>query len=124
MHKKPPVRGHAERECIPNWQNWSYASRSRHRPGGRSFYAGLVKSRELAHDAQLYHLFEVERAKLEYEGSRVTRVVLDYEFKRDYHAFVHRQRATGVDVNAVTHSLQSQLAPLVLASSIGTRGVL
>ena len=67
-------------------------------PGeAQRYYSGLVKPRELAHDAQLYRLFETERRQLEDGGGRITRVVLDYELKRDYHAYVHRQRSAGVE---------------------------
>ena len=66
----------------------------------QQYYSRLVKPRELAHDAQLYRLFETERRQLEDGWARVTRVVLDYELKRDYHAYVHRQRTAGVDASA------------------------
>lgn len=61
----------------------------------QQYYAGLVKPRELAHDAQLYRLFDTERKELEDAGARVTRVVLDYELKREYHTYVHRQQGAG-----------------------------
>ena len=64
-----------------------------HRPtDGRAqeFHAGLVKPREIAHDAQLYRLFQAEAARIEAEGGRVERVVLDYELKRDYQTFLNR----------------------------------
>jgi hypothetical protein len=63
----------------------------------QQYFAGLVKPRELAHDAQLYRLFETERKQLEDAGDRVTRVVLDYELKREYHTYVHCQQAAGVE---------------------------
>ena len=62
----------------------------------QQYYSGLVKPRELAHDAQLYRLFDTERAQLEEAGARVTRVVLDYELKREYHTYVHAQQIGGV----------------------------
>ncbi|HEX4565099.1 MAG TPA: hypothetical protein VH138_00655, partial [Vicinamibacterales bacterium] len=40
-------------------------------------HIGLVKPRELEHDAQLYRMFRTERERLEAEGSTITRVVLD-----------------------------------------------
>lgn len=60
--------------------------------GGRDqqYHAGLVKPRELAHDAQLYRLYQAEAEKLEDRGARVDRVVLDYELKRDYQTFLNR----------------------------------
>jgi hypothetical protein len=63
----------------------------------QQFYAGLVKPRELAHDAQLYRMFEVERSRLDAEGATVERVVLDYELKADYHAYVYAQERAGVN---------------------------
>jgi DNA-binding PadR family transcriptional regulator len=57
----------------------------------QAFYAGVVKPRELAHDAQVYRAFKEERARIESEGGRVARVVLDYELKRDYQRFLNRR---------------------------------
>jgi DNA-binding PadR family transcriptional regulator len=56
----------------------------------QAFYAGVVKPRELAHDAQVYRAFKQEQARIDAEGGRVTRVVLDYELKRDYQRFLNR----------------------------------
>jgi hypothetical protein len=67
---------------------------------GQEYYAGFVKPRELAHDAQLYRLFQTEADRIESEGGRVKRVVLDYELKREYHAFVHRHGREGIDADA------------------------
>jgi hypothetical protein len=49
-----------------------------------------VKPRELAHDVQIYRAYQIERARLEADGSRVIRVMLDYELKREYQAFLNR----------------------------------
>jgi hypothetical protein len=56
----------------------------------QEFHAGLVKPREIAHDAQLYRLYEAAADQIEAEGGRVARVVLDYELKRDYQTFLNR----------------------------------
>jgi hypothetical protein len=64
---------------------------SRGRPADHRYYAGFVKPRELAHDVQLYRAYQAERARIEADGGRVTRVVLDYELKRDYQAFLNRR---------------------------------
>lgn len=53
------------------------------------YYAGIVKPRELSHDAQLYRAYERSAGRLREQGSTVTRVVLDYELKRDYQRFLH-----------------------------------
>lgn len=62
------------------------------RSGGRqqAFYAGVGKPRELAHDARLYGVFREEARQIAREGGLVTRVVLDYEIKRDYQRFLNR----------------------------------
>lgn len=67
-----------------------------HREPGRSgrhqeYYAGVVKPRELGHDAQLYRVYQAEAARIGREGGRVTRVVLDYELKRDYQRVLNRK---------------------------------
>jgi len=56
----------------------------------QSFHAGLVKPREIAHDSQLYRLYQAEAARIEGDGGRVTRIVLDYELKREYQRFLNR----------------------------------
>jgi hypothetical protein len=56
----------------------------------QAFYAGVVKARELPHDARVYRAFKEEEARIETEGGRVTRVVLDYELKREYQKFLNR----------------------------------
>ena len=56
----------------------------------QQYHEGLVKPRELGHDVQLYRLYQMEAARLEHDGGRVTRVVLDYELKHDYQTFLHR----------------------------------
>ena len=61
------------------------------REDDQAFYAGVVKPRELAHDAQLYAAFKEEAGHIEAVGGRVVRVVLDYELKRDYQRFLHRE---------------------------------
>jgi hypothetical protein len=56
----------------------------------QAFHAGLVKPREIAHDSQLYRLYQAEADRIEGDGGRITRVVLDYELKREYQMFLHR----------------------------------
>ena len=67
------------------------ANRSAGRAGrDQEFYAGVVKPRELAHDALVFRAFKEEQARIDANGGRVTRVVLDYELKRDYQRFLNR----------------------------------
>jgi DNA-binding MarR family transcriptional regulator len=57
----------------------------------QAFYHGLVKPRELAHDAQLYRAYLRTAERLEARGARISRVVLDYELKRDYQRFLQER---------------------------------
>lgn len=56
----------------------------------QNYHTGLVKPRELGHDAQLYRVFQAEAAKIEGAGGRIDRVVVDYELKREYQRFLNR----------------------------------
>jgi hypothetical protein len=58
-------------------------------PEEQMTYAGLVKPREAKHDADLYRLYQREAQRIERSGGKVTRVVLDYEQKRN----LNRDRA-------------------------------
>ena len=62
--------------------------RSRGSGSGQAFYAGIVKERELSHDAQLHRAYLRAAERLEKNGARIHRVVLDYELKRDYQRFL------------------------------------
>ena len=64
-----------------------HRSRDSHEPR-QEFYAGIVKPRELAHDAQLYRAYLHAADRLRSRGGVVRRVVLDYELKRDYQRFL------------------------------------
>jgi hypothetical protein len=63
------------------------------RPAGneaaQAYYDGLVKPREASHDAQLGRLYVAAAERLQSEGGRVNRVLLDYELKRDYQRFLN-----------------------------------
>jgi hypothetical protein len=58
-----------------------------HQPAQR-FYAGPAKARELAHDAQLYRAYLRAAERLQSQGARIGRVILDDELKREYQAFL------------------------------------
>jgi hypothetical protein len=53
-----------------------------------AFYAGVRKPRELEHDAQGYRAYLEAAERLQQRGGRPTRVVLDYELKREYQSFL------------------------------------
>jgi hypothetical protein len=52
-------------------------------PDAQPIYHGLVKPREVKHDADLYRLYQKEAARIEGGGGRPLRVLLDYELKRN-----------------------------------------
>jgi hypothetical protein len=52
----------------------------------QAIYSGAVKPREVAHDSAIYRMCLAEAERIEAEGGRVSRVVLDYELKKDVYA--------------------------------------
>jgi hypothetical protein len=52
-------------------------------PRSQALYAGFVKPKELAHDAELYRLYQKVASEIERSGGTVRRVVLDYELKEE-----------------------------------------
>lgn len=65
--------------------------RTRDRGSKQAFYAGIVKSRELTHDAHLHRAYMRAAERLVEKGARVDRVVLDYELKREYQQFLQER---------------------------------
>jgi hypothetical protein len=61
-------------------------------PFGQAFYSGLVKPQEVAHDAAIYRMYQVEAAKLEEQGARIHRVVLDFELKKKVYSPLAKAR--------------------------------
>lgn len=57
----------------------------------QTFHAGLRKPRELTHDSKVYRAYLRAEERLRENGGQVNRVVLDYEFKRDYQRFLHER---------------------------------
>lgn len=55
----------------------------------QSIYSGIVKKRELRHDAALYDVYQKEAQKISKSGGAAKRIVLDFELKRN----VNRQLA-------------------------------
>ena len=51
-------------------------------PDNQPIYHGLVKPREVKHDADLYRLYQKEAAHIVGAGGRPLRIILDYELKR------------------------------------------
>jgi hypothetical protein len=54
----------------------------------QAFHAGIARPRELSHDAQLYRAYEEAAERIERDGGRVRRVVLEVDLKREYQRFL------------------------------------
>jgi hypothetical protein len=52
-------------------------------PRNQSIYHGLVKPRDVKHDADLYWLYQKEAARIKRAGGKPVRVILDFELKRN-----------------------------------------
>ena len=77
----------------------------------QALYHGFTKPREAHHDADLYRLYQKAAAKVEGQGGRNLRVVLDYELKKHlYRALAKlgkdRNSADGKHAIAERHGLQ------------------
>ena len=75
-------------------------------PEGQVMYDGFVKPREVPHDAALYRMYHAASHRIEQDGGRVRRVVLDYELKGQIQ---QRLNAPGVSTEAVD-ALRQQVA--------------
>jgi hypothetical protein len=56
----------------------------------QALYDGFAKPKELAHDAELYRLYQKVVSEIERNGGTVRRVVLDYELKEELYRDVNR----------------------------------
>lgn len=61
-------------------------------PHDQKLYAGLVKSREVEHDAQIYRAYRKEAEKIEQAGGRNLRVRLDFELKAQIQKAIYAVR--------------------------------
>ncbi len=61
-------------------------------PQGQKLYAGLVKPREVEHDAQIYRAYRKEAERIERKGGTNLRVQLDFELKSDVQKAIHAAR--------------------------------
>ena len=57
-------------------------SHSDQREDSQALYHGFVKPREIVHDAGVYRMYLAEAERIERQGGRIQRVVLDYELKK------------------------------------------
>ncbi len=65
--------------------------RTRDHEPAQAFYAGVLRGRELTHDAHLYRAYLRSAERLVASGARIDRVVLDYELKREYQQFLQER---------------------------------
>jgi hypothetical protein len=61
----------------------------------QALYAGFVKPKEAAHDAAIYRMFQAEAARIEAQGGRVIRIVLDFEFKKKVYSELAKAHGLG-----------------------------
>lgn len=62
-------------------------------PRSQALYTGFVKPAELRHDAAIYPMFSREAARIDKEGGRIRRVVLDYELKKKVYSPLAKAKA-------------------------------
>jgi hypothetical protein len=62
-------------------------------PTEQALYTGFVKSAELRHDAAIYRMFHKEVARIEAEGGKVRRIVLDFELKKKAYSPLAKAKA-------------------------------
>lgn len=70
----------------------------------QSLYSGIVKKRELRHDAAIYEVYQKEAQKISKSGGTVKRVVLDFELKKN----VNRQLARIQNLSPADRECQRQ----------------
>jgi hypothetical protein len=78
---------------------------------GQAIYHGFTKPREAHHDADLYRLYQKAATKIEGQGGRNLRVVLDYELKKHLYRDLaklgkERNSTAGKHAIAEKHGLQ------------------
>ena len=85
----------------------------RHRDPDRNdrqtFYASLKRARELEHDSEVYDAYLHVAERLEDQGARIDRVVLDYELKRDYQKWLHEHDGDRADYDGYHHRDEEEI---------------
>lgn len=61
-------------------------------PQDQKLYAGMVKPREVEHDAQIYRAYRKEAERIEQKGGTNLRVQLDFELKSHIQKAIHAER--------------------------------
>lgn len=68
-------------------------------PQDQKLYAGLVKPREVEHDAQIYRAYRKEAERIEQKGGTNLRVQLDFELKSQVQKAIHAERKADPERN-------------------------
>jgi len=82
VRRRVPVDGHGRTMEVLALTRTGRSLLKRNAPSDQALYDGFVKPREIVHDAALYRMFQKEVARIEHDGGKVRRVVLDYELKK------------------------------------------
>ena len=79
-------------------------------PRGQKLYHGLVKPREVEHDAQVYRAYLKEAERIEKTGCSHIRVELDFELKSKVQKAIHaaRKAEPGRDINEIKREVADQ----------------
>ena len=79
-----------ERAAVLTDRGWDVldAHRRDRDDGDQEFHAGLGRSRELKHDAQLFRAYLAVEKRLRDEGAEIERVVLERDLRRGYQEFL------------------------------------
>jgi len=77
-------------------------------PGDQKLYAGLVKPREVEHDAQIYRAYRKEAERIEARGGGNLRVRLDFELKARVQREIYIARKT--DPSRSIDSIKAEVA--------------
>jgi len=67
-------------------------------PQDQQLYSGLVKPREVEHDAQIYRAYRKEADRIEQSGGTNLRVKLDFELKSDIQKAIYAERKADPDL--------------------------
>lgn len=71
--------------------------RSPDRESRQGFYTGPSRARELTHDAHLYRAYLRSAERLQAQGARIHRIVLDDELKREYQRYLQERNRDRAD---------------------------
>lgn len=75
----------------------AHRTRGDDRPQG--FHAGVGRSREMLHDAQVYRAYLQAAERLERDGASIERIVLEQDLKREYQQFLHERNRGDADTD-------------------------